>query len=49
MPLGLRVPKVTKEILDHKDKKEIPLLRVPQVTKEIQGLKGAKDDIGVRG
>ena len=40
---------MTKEILDHKDKKEIPLLRVPQVTKEIQVLKGAKDDIGVRG
>ena len=37
--LGLRVLKVTKEILQHKDKKEISVLRVQKVRKEIPVLK----------
>ena len=37
--LGLRVLKVTKERLQHKDKKEISVLRVQKVRKEIPVLK----------
>ena len=33
--MGLRVLKVSKEILKHKDQKEIPVFSVQKVTKEI--------------